>query len=252
MGLDHMNGLIAVILAVVSFIGMTYVVIALNVGWRFGYWLSSSAFYALMFMMSIFWLQTGLGPRGAEAAWVPINASRTPIAQATFKDKPLQSTGSYPSAPWAAGSKANKLDAEPDDVSSAVQDCLTTEPADITGPQKQTCEQGQSLLPPEERIPVIDGSPVAVLPEVQDLRFTTDNGALLALGKVVPLTRDPRVAKDLKKGEEMGPSFYILLVKNKGSLRVPPLFSTLIFGALLAFHLAGLNRAEKQKLSPVI
>jgi hypothetical protein len=88
MGLDHPNGLIAVVLAVISFYGMTYVVIALNVGWRFGYWLSAAVFSALMFMMSIFWLQTGLGPRGFEAAWVPITASRTPVAQETFNDKP--------------------------------------------------------------------------------------------------------------------------------------------------------------------
>jgi hypothetical protein len=251
MGLDHPNGLIAVILAVVSFYGATYVVIALNVGWRFGYWLSSAALYALMFMMSIFWLQTGLGPRGKEATWVPIATSRAPMTQATFKEKPLQSVGSYPSSPWEPGSKANKLDAEPDQVGSAIQDCLTTEPEEITGPQKETCEQGQELLPSEDRIPVIDGSAVAVLPEVQNLRFTTDNGALVAMGKVAPLTRDPRVAKDLRKGQEMGPPFYVLLAKDKGSLRLPPLMSCLIFGLLLGVHLLGLNRAEKQKLSPV-
>lgn len=251
MGLEHVNGLIAVILAVVCFIGMTYVVIALNVGWRFGYWLSSACFYALMFMMSIFWLETGLGPQGHEGTWLPVAVSRTPLAQATFKDKPLQTVGSYPSAPWAPGSKANKLDAEPDPVSSSVQDCLTTAPEELSASLKQTCEQAQTLLPPEDKIPVIDGSAVSVQPEVQDLRFATDNGALLALGKIVPLTRDPRVAKDLKKGKEMGPAFYALLVKDKGSLRVPPLMSCLIFGVLLGVHLAGLNRAEKRKLSPV-
>jgi hypothetical protein len=132
-----------------------------------------------------------------------------------------------------------------------VQDCVTTEPEKLSAEMKETCEQGQALLPAEDKIPVIDGSAVSVTPEVQDLRFATEDGALLAIGKVVPLTRDPRVAKDLRKGKEMGPPFYILLVKNRGSVRMPPFASFLIFGGLLAFHLVGLNRAEKQKLSPV-
>jgi hypothetical protein len=251
MAITHPSGLIAVILAVVSFYGMTYVVIALNVGWRFGYWLSSACLYALLFMMAIFWLETGLGPRGQEAAWIPIAVSRTPISQATLKGKPLQTPGSYPSAPWAPGTKSNKLDAEPDQVSSAVADCLTTPPDKLQGPQKSTCKEGQSLLPTPDQIPVIAGSPVAVVPDVRDLEFATDNGALLAMGKVLPITRDPRIAKDLKNGNALGPAFYILLVKNKGSLRLPPFAACIIFGGLLAFHLAGLNRAENRKLSPV-
>src|SRR5438309_12013038 len=109
MAINYPQGLIAVILAVVSFYGMTYVVVALNVGWRFGYWLAGSVLFALLFMMAIFWLETGLGPRGVEASWVPIAVSRTPIAQATLQGKPLQTAGSYPSAPWAAGTKTNKL-----------------------------------------------------------------------------------------------------------------------------------------------
>jgi hypothetical protein len=74
---------------------------------------------------------------------------------------------------------------------------------------------------------------------------------LLALGQVHPVSRDPRLTKDLKNGKQLGPPFYVLLVKNLGSLRMPPFAAFLIFGALLAFHLAGLNRAEKRKLSPV-
>jgi len=251
MPINYPQGLIAVILAVISFYGMTYVVIALNVGWRFGYWLASACLYALLFMMAIFWLETGLGPRGQEAAWVPVATSRTPITQASLKGKPLSTPGSYPSSPWAAGTKKNKLDAEPDEVSSAVQDCLTTPADKLAGPQASTCKQGQGLLPSTDKIPVLEGSPVAVVPDVRNLEFTKDNGALLALGKVYPISRDPRLAKDLKLGKQLGPEFYILLVKNLGSLRMPPFAAFLIFGALLALHLAGLNRAEKRKLSPV-
>lgn len=251
MAINYPQGLLAVILAVISFYGMTYVVIALSMGWRFGYWLASSVLYALLFMMAIFWLETGLGPRGVEASWRPIAVARNQISQVTFKNQPLEAPGSYPTAPWAPGSKSNKLDAEPDQVSSAVQDCLTTPPDKLEGSMKSTCTDGQGLLPPQTAIPVIGGSPVALVSDVQDLKFATDHGALLALGKIVPLTRDPRVVKDLKKGRELGAPFYMLLVKDKGALRLPPLFAFLIFGALLAFHLAGLNRAEKNKLSPV-
>ena len=251
MSLTYPQGLIAVLLAIISFYGMTYVVMSLSVGWRFGYWLAGSVLFALLFMMAIFWLETGLGPRGVEASWVPIATSRTPIAQATFNGQPLASPGSYPSSPWAPGTKANKLDAEPDEVSSAVQDCLTTPAESLAGPQKSPCQAGQGMLPSQDAIPVISGSPVAVTPDVQDLRFTKENGALLALGKAVPLTRDPRLAKDVKTGKQLGPAFYILLVKNKGALRLPPFVAFLIFGGLLAVHLAGLHRAEQRKLSPV-
>jgi hypothetical protein len=251
MAINYPQGLIAVILAVVSFYGMTYVVIALNIGWRFGYWLSSSVLFALLFMMAIFWLETGLGPRGVEGSWVPIAVSRTPISQAALKGRPLTEPGSYPSSPWEPGTKANKLDAEPDNVTSAVQDCLTTPPDKIAGPQKSTCRDGQELLPSANTIPVINGSPVALVTDVRDLKFTKDQGALIAMGKIVPITRDPRLAKDVKTGKELGPALYMLLVKDKGALRLPPFFAFLIFGALLAFHLYGLNRAEKKKLSPV-
>jgi len=251
-GLTYPQGLIAVLLAIVCFYGMTYVVIALNVGWRFGYWLAGSVLFALLFMMAIFWLETGLGPRGVEANWVPIAVSRTQITQASLKGKPLQDPGSYPSSPWAPGTKANKLDAEPDNVSSAVQDCLTTPPAEIAGPQKSTCQQAQSLMPAANTVPVLAGSPVAIVSDVRELKFATENGAITAMGKIVPISRDPRLTKDLKLGKQLGPAFFLLLVKDKGSLRMPPFAAFLIFGALLAFHLAGLNRAEKRKLSPVI
>src|SRR5438132_1045111 len=155
MAVNYPQGLIAVILAVVSFYGMTYVVIALNVGWRFGYWLSSACLYALLFMMAIFWLETGLGPRGVEASWVPIAVSRTPVSQATLKGQPLTAPESYPSSPWEPGSKTNKLDAEPDQVTSAVQDCLTTPPDKIAGLQQSTCKSGQDLLPSANTTPVI-------------------------------------------------------------------------------------------------
>ena len=38
MELNSWPGFFAVILALISFYGMTYLVVALNLGWRFGYW----------------------------------------------------------------------------------------------------------------------------------------------------------------------------------------------------------------------
>jgi hypothetical protein len=251
MGLTYPQGLIAVVLAVICFYGMTYVVIALNVGWRFGYWISGAVLFALLFMMAIFWLETGLGPRGTEANWIPLATSASPITQGTLKGRPLQTPGSYPSSPWAPGTKANKLDAEPDEVSSAVQDCLTTTPDQLPPAQKTPCSGGQNLMPPQDKIPVLSGSPVAVVPDVRNLKFATDGGAILAIGQVYPITKDPRLTSDLKLGKQLGPPFYILLVKDKGSLRMPPFAAFLIFGALLAVHLLGLHRAEQRKVSVV-
>jgi hypothetical protein len=93
---------------------------------------------------------------------------------------------------------------------------------------------------------------VAVTPDVRDLEFANENGALFALGRVVPITKDPRLATNVTLGKQLGAPFYILLVKDYGALRLPPFAAFLIFGALLAFHLAGLSRAEKRKLNPAV
>lgn len=252
MEINHPAGLIAVILGIISFYGMTYVVIALNVGWRFGYWLTSACFGVLMVLMSVFWITTALGPQGHEAKWIPVAADEGRISQARIEERSLSSPGRYPSSPWQTAGKDSPLAPHIEAFSSASTNCLSTKPESLEEELKEICGDAQDLLPKEREIPVLLGTAVAVLPELKDVRFSDEDGTLLAMGRVAPTTHDPRVAKDAEAGKQLGDSFLILARYDKGSLRVPALMSLLIFAIYSAFHLWGLNRAEKRKLSPVI
>jgi hypothetical protein len=246
MHINHLPGLVAVLLAVVCFYGSTYAVIALNIGWRFGYWVAGATFGALMLMMSIFWLETGLGPRGEEGHWVPLAAGRD-ISQVSFEGKSLTTPAQYPTGPWTT---PDANDPQAGDFSSSLTSCVTTPPASLADEEKKVCEDAQTLMPPTDKIPVLGGSAVAVTPKMTDIRFASENGQL-AQALVRPVTTDPRISKS-PGGKLLAPEFRVLAILDKGSLRKPPLFSVLIFGAFFAFHLAGLSRAERRKLNPAV
>jgi hypothetical protein len=239
------------VLAVICFYGMTYVVMALNLGWRFGYWVAAATLSAMLLMMSVFWLVTGLGPQGKEGHWVPLGSGADRISQVSLKGKPLSAPGQYPGGDWAPA-EVRGLEAEGEDFSSAISNCLTTAPKALGAEEKEVCSAAQDLMPKSKDVPVIAGSAVALTPDLSNVKFANDNGALLAEATVTPNTHDPRVANDFKKGKALAPSFVILAVKNKGTLRVPAFASVGIFALLTALHLAGLNRAEHRKLSPVV
>lgn len=251
MELNHPAGIAAVVLGVISFYGMTYVVIALNTGWRFGYWIAGASLGVLMFLMSIFWIVTALGPRGAEPKWTPLASGSTRISQASLKETRLASVSQYPNGPWRPAEEGSDLEEQSSEFESSVTNCLTTDPSKLPAEDRKTCEQAQALMPDKKDIPVLEGAAAAMTPELEDVRFTEDNGALLAQGRVVPLTRDPRVAKDPEKGAALGDPFLMLAVRDEGSLRVPAYASAVIFGVFAVFHLLGLHRAEQRKLSPV-
>lgn len=248
MELNSWPGLIAVLLAILSFYVTTYAVIALNVGWRFGYWLSSATFGALMVLLSIFWIVNPVGPRGEEPRWIALAADQGRIERASFGEQQFTSPGRFPSSPWLSPSGA--LAAQSDPLTSAVTNCISTDPENLPEEEREACEAAQELMPPEEDIPVLEGTAVAVQPEVTELRFTEDSGATLGQAVVSPITHDPRVAEDAEQGEALGEDFRLLLIFDEGSIRLPAYGSLLVFVIYTAFHLFGLHRAEQRKLSP--
>ncbi|MEX2393645.1 MAG: hypothetical protein WD826_04090 [Actinomycetota bacterium] len=251
MEINSWPGAIAVILAIISFYGMTYVVIALNVGWRFGYWLSSACFGALMVLLSIFWTinvteEQAVGPQGATPRWIPV-AAGAEVQQATFGEQTFTAPARYPTG-WE---QPEEEDTRVEKISSSIANCITADPSEHAEPERTACETAQSLMPKNVDIPVIDGTPVTVTPEVTEPRFTEDNGAVLAEATIVPLTKDPRVTED-PAGKPMADPFQIALVLDKGSVGLPTYMSLVIFAIYFAFHLWGLNRAEKRKLQPAV
>jgi hypothetical protein len=245
--LNFPQGLIAVLLAIICFYGMTYVVVALNTGWRFGYWICGATFGALMVLMSIFWLVNPVGPRGNEANWVPVASAQTTVTQASYNGQSLSTPPQYPTGAWTEPDDLGRADS----LTSAIQTCITAVRAQFTPQQKKPCGDAQSLMPPVNSIPVINGNAVAIQTKVDDVKFSRDHG-LLAEATVTPVTHDPRVAKDPKTGKIMGKSFKMLFIYDYGALRLPPLMSLVIFSIFFLIHILGLNRAEKRKLNPAM
>lgn len=249
MELNSWPGLAAIILAVISFYGTTYLVIALNVGWRFGYWVSSACFGALMVLLSIFWVVNPVGPRGAEPVWLPLAAERDAVAQASYGEQRFTTPGQFPQGSWEEPGEDDTALSE--SLSSAVTTCISTDPDSLAENLKEPCEAAQGLMPASEDIPVLEGTPVSVQPEVEELRFTEESGAQLGMARIVPITHDPRVADDPEAGEAMGESFVLLAIYDKGSIVLPAYGSLAIFVLYTLFHMIGLHRAEQRKLSPV-
>jgi hypothetical protein len=250
MELNSPAGAIAVILAVISFYGTTYLVIALNVGWRFGYWLTSACFGALMVLLSIFWIINPVGPRGEEPVWRSIAAGRDSVSQVQAEGTSFSTPAQYPAGPWRA---ATEDDSEQRDaLGSAISNCLSADPEGLPEGEAKACSDAQSLRPPEEDIPVLEGTAVAVTYEPTNVRFTEEAGRLLGQATILPITNDPRVADDPEEGEQLGDPFRIVAVFDKGSILIPPMWSLVIFVLYSAFHLWGLHRAEQRKLSPAV
>lgn len=253
MEINHPVGIIAVLLGIISFLGSIYVVVALNVGWRFGYWLFSAAFGGLMLFISIFWILTALGPQGTQPTWVPLAVDEAQLGDVTLDGTTYETPSRYPGGAWAPAEEAEGgfSPQEADEVGSSLQNCLTAPVEDLEEAQQEMCGRAQELLPTEDDLPKIAGQTVAMQPSLTDVRFLVEGGTKLAGVTVVPITRDPRIAEDPDVGEPVGDSFLMVSYFDPGSLRLPATMSTVIFGLYFAFHLWGLNRAEKQKLSPV-
>jgi hypothetical protein len=245
MEINYPMGVVATVLMVICLYGTTYAVISLNVGWRFGYWLTSSCFGAVMILLSVIWLQNPVGPLGRHADWIPMDAAES-VTSAAYGDQTFTTPGQYPSGPWQLEEgEDGQRSAE---FSSAISSCLAADPEGLPPTQQAACAAAQALMPTAEEIPILDGAAVAVLPRVDDIRFATED-ALLAQATVVPVTSDPRITDD-PDGVALTDPFQIVAVLDEGDRRIPALNSLFIFLLYTGFHLWGLNRAEKRKLSP--
>jgi hypothetical protein len=131
-----------------------------------------------------------------------------------------------------------------------VANCLSANPEGLPEDEREACSDAQELMPPDQDIPVIDGSAVAVSPKTEDIRFVEQEG-MLAMAVVRPITTDPRVTKD-PNGKELAEPFQITAILDKGSVGLPSYMSLVIFLIYTLIHLRGLDRAEKRKLNPAV
>jgi hypothetical protein len=251
MELNSWPGFAAIILAIISFYGTTYLVIALNVGWRFGYWVSSACFGALMVMLSIFWTinvrtDQAVGPQGALPRWIPV-AAGAEVRSIEYADVTRSAPAQYPAGDWEQPEEGNE---QAEAFSSAVANCLSADPEGLPEDERKACSDAQALMPPADDIPVLEGAAVAVTPKVESVRLVEEDG-MLAMATVRPITTDPRVTKD-PNGEELATPFRIVAILDKGSVGLPSYMSLVIFLIYTLIHLRGLDRAEKRKLNPAV
>lgn len=269
--------------AIVIFHGSVYVLVALNTGWRFGYWITGASFGGLAFFLSIFWLLNALGPRGPEPHWYPIAVGEDQISETTFNENTFTTPTQYPDDPWKEPSKTDPLSEESDPFKASASNCVTFDPdnedkvherereiAKLKGPTRtvlegkfgmrerlvretETCEEAFKLLPSQDSVPKVDGQPVAVLPDITGIRYAEEDGILLGQAEITPNTYDKRVTGDPegRKALQVGDSFKVLAYKDPGALRYPAIVYTILSTLWFAFHLWGLNHAEKLKLTPV-
>lgn len=118
----------------------------------------------------------------------------------------------------------------------------------------EACEDATSLLPASESVPKVEGQPAAVAYDIIDVRFVREGGVLLAQAVVQPNTYDKRITGDPSglKPQPVGAPLHLLAYKDTGSLRYPSYVYVLGSLVFFAFHLWGLNRAERRKLSPLV
>lgn len=301
MGLG-LPGILAAASGLIIFFGSVYVLVALNAGWRFGYWITFATLGGLMVFISAFWLANPVGPRGEDPIWIPIAAQDGPISDARFRAATFQAPASYPNEPWAEASDATSgggvvgfvrdvfgrrrdfadpLFAEVDGFRSAVSNCLGFDEKkaeetkaeveeklpgwernvlegkfhkrDRLEHEAEVCQRAFSLLPTAESLPVIGDTAVGVTYDVDDIRFTKERGTLLGQATVVPNTYDPRFTGDASgaAAKAVGKPLQVVAYKDAGSVRYPSVIYLLFWGAFFAFHLWGLWRADRRKLSPV-
>lgn len=251
MELNSWPGFAATVLSIICFYVTTYVVIALNLGWRFGYWVSASCFGALMVLLSIFWTinvrpDQAVGPQGALPRWIPVGAGAE-VQSVDYHEVTRSAPAQYPGGEWEPPVEG---DERVEAFTSAVANCLSANPEGLPEDEREACTNAQELMPAPEDIPVIDGAAVAVQPQVENVRFTDEEG-VLAMATVNPVTTDPRVSNN-PDGEALAEPFLVTAILDKGSVGLPSYASLVIFLIYTLFHLRGLDRAEKRKLNPAV
>lgn len=274
--------LLVLLIGILVFHGSVYLLVALNLGWRFGYWVTGATMGGLMLFLSVFWITNALGPRGEEPLWYPIATAKQAVGSVEWSGKTLTEPASYPGGAWKTAEKpTDPLSVQVDAIKAAISNCVSfgdetkveeakTEIAKLGGPTRnllegrfgketrlkrelETCEQASSFLPSEDEIPKIDGQPASVVQDVTDIRFAEESGLLLGEVTVVPNTYDKRVTGDPEglKPLRVGEPFKILAYRDPGSLRYPSFVYLFLSTVWLLFHLWGLSRAERKKLTPV-
>lgn len=236
---DFIKGFLAFATMFVVFIGSVWLLLAMIIGTKLGYYVTAACFFGVMFILSAIWFVTGLGPKGEqgfigdlgiETAWEPV-AAGTDLGT-TDSEFGEFNVSDYPNG-WVTPSKNRRL-------------------ADLSG-EDSTLSEVNTARPVMEALILDAVSPIPgkrkeVAPHVKgEIRLETENfettdikmkeakvkgkDSIMAVGRAVPSrdlmsgalegVEEATVTKFLaKKGAQLKPGDPIMEVKAKDKTMV--------------------------------
>jgi hypothetical protein len=234
--LIFVEGIAAVVSAVIIFLGSTFLLMALVMGARLAYFVTASVTLGFVFIMTLVWSQgTPLGPVGQLPEWEPVAFTTEPTS-AEFGP-----ADAYPEGEWRVPDEDNQEDlTKGGELESAAIDFLE---GVIAGEVGRT--EGAVLEGPDQEF--VTGTDAAVVDDSTRLLTQGDEeyGALQL--EAAPAAVDK--AKDADPDQQFTPDdaqAFVVMKYDPGN----PLGKarTISAGVFLAFviHLFGLNRTERK------
>jgi hypothetical protein len=224
------KGLIAVVAALILFVGSVYLILSAVFGLRMAYLVVAVSFFGWMLIFASIWVfQPTIfgvrnvvphqGPRGTEAHWQVFAAGTGPLSTRFLE------TGKYPGPPWRVPSKGIKSSV--DNVKAKIQLYLADQAS------KDLEKQGQTVCDPNEPL---ETDCVTIDPTtfgVTDIKFASSGRTSLAAGHAF-----------FTAG---GPEITVYTYHDSGDV---PVYSwAFLVGSAVGFvlHVPFLDRAEKKR-----
>lgn len=209
MDLLFLEGVAAVVAAVIVFCGSVFLLLAMVVGGRLAYFVTASVTLAVLVIMGVVWSVNPLGPVGKLPEWTPLDIG----ADASALD--FGPVAEYPEGPW-----------QPVDTDDAVQAAQGSELEAASTDYLETALQ--------------EGD-VDTVQAAADAAVNTDLTRLLQQGDALygAVTLEPLQGKQ-------GSETVVVMRYDPGNPLGPPRMITAGTFVLLALHLFGLSRSERR------
>lgn len=241
----HIRGALIVVTAVLILCGSVYLLLATNTGARMGLLLAVAGLSGWMFLMGIIWTVFGIGWKGRPNQWVAKEIVTGEIGQS-----PLEVLDGFPDG-WQRLRSGDKIYADSQAAADAVL-APSTEPAG---------GHGGSSAPAEPEFPPVFRS--ADQYEHQRGWRTGGDNELFTIGKHkfyfrhsphwVVVQVQPTVAVQPQPGQLVQPEAdpsqpptYVVMVRDLGSVRVPPFLLTLASGLMFGAACYVLHQRDKE------
>ncbi|NOX28589.1 MAG: hypothetical protein GXP35_00835 [Actinobacteria bacterium] len=246
------TGYLAVIIGVVVLCGSVYLLLATNVGTRLGFLIAFCGLTGWIFLMAIIWWVYGIGLVGEGPSWQPLQVT-TSLASSTIDDvRDLDSVeiGAGAPAEWtivaesASGDVFAAADAEivcpPGDerLLEVVSNCLFG--------SAQAIEHHRAFVAGGERF-----RPLGIPDNVVTDFFIPSRGRphyavvqVQEFAAVAPSDLNSDAAIPDPVVDPTAPIWSVVMVRDQGSLRLPPFLITLGSGLLFALTAYQLHRRD--------